>query len=205
VEEVIALHAPGDGADGWPVQVLQPALEAVHRSAIPNPGQVRKYMAWTTPRAPFRCLRHSYFAAVVKRDAFLLPSYNGAPRGSVNCDALGVCNKQLFRVPIGGHGVPHTGDEYCPAIHAEANVVCAAARLGIALEGADLYVNGLDPDGTVPDCRPCVSCAKLLRGVGFRLVVFNSPTGITVTTPAGLAVVVAVHEELVQLAPAEQW
>ncbi len=44
------------------------------------------------------------------------------------------------------------------AIHAEASVVAGAARDGVALAGADIYVTTF----------PCPACARLIAGAGFR-------------------------------------
>jgi dCMP deaminase len=49
------------------------------------------------------------------------------------------------------------------AIHAEASVVAQAARAGIALDGADLYVTTF----------PCPACARLIAESGFRRCYFS--------------------------------
>jgi dCMP deaminase len=49
------------------------------------------------------------------------------------------------------------------AIHAEASVVARAARSGISLEGADLYVTTF----------PCPACARLIAEAGFRRCYFS--------------------------------
>jgi dCMP deaminase len=49
------------------------------------------------------------------------------------------------------------------AIHAEASVVARAARAGIALDGADLYVTTF----------PCPACARLIAESGFRRCYFS--------------------------------
>jgi dCMP deaminase len=49
------------------------------------------------------------------------------------------------------------------AIHAEAAVVAQAARSGISLRGADLYVNTF----------PCPACARLIAETGFRRCFFT--------------------------------
>ena len=48
------------------------------------------------------------------------------------------------------------------AIHAEASIVARAARAGISLEGADLYVTTF----------PCPACARLIAEAGFRRCYF---------------------------------
>lgn len=54
----------------------------------------------------------------------------------------------------------HKGDhiEISTAIHAEASVIAEAARKGIALEGADMYVTVF----------PCPPCAKLIASSGIK-------------------------------------
>jgi dCMP deaminase len=51
------------------------------------------------------------------------------------------------------------------AIHAEAAVVAQAARSGISLHGADLYVTTF----------PCPACARLIAETGFRRCFFSTP------------------------------
>jgi dCMP deaminase len=51
------------------------------------------------------------------------------------------------------------------AIHAEASVVAQAARAGITLDGADLYVTTF----------PCPACARLIAESGFRRCYFTGP------------------------------
>ena len=49
------------------------------------------------------------------------------------------------------------------AIHAEASVVATAARDGVPLDGADLYVTTF----------PCPACARLIAESGFRRCYFS--------------------------------
>jgi dCMP deaminase len=51
------------------------------------------------------------------------------------------------------------------AIHAEAVLVARAARVGLALAGADLYVSTF----------PCPACARLIAEAGFRRCFFAGP------------------------------
>lgn len=55
--------------------------------------------------------------------------------------------------------------ELSTAIHAEAAIVSWAARDGVSLRGADLYVSTF----------PCPVCAKLVAEVGFRRCYFTGP------------------------------
>jgi deoxycytidylate deaminase len=51
------------------------------------------------------------------------------------------------------------------ALHAEAAIIGRAARAGVPLEGADLYVSTF----------PCPSCARLVAAAGFRRCYFAGP------------------------------
>ena len=51
------------------------------------------------------------------------------------------------------------------ALHAEAAIVARAARDGVSLAGADLYVSTF----------PCPSCAYLVGAAGFRRCFFAGP------------------------------
>jgi dCMP deaminase len=55
--------------------------------------------------------------------------------------------------------------ELSTAIHAEAAIVARAARTGLVLDGADLYVSTF----------PCPTCARLVADAGFRRVFFAGP------------------------------
>jgi dCMP deaminase len=55
--------------------------------------------------------------------------------------------------------------ELSTAIHAEAAIVARAARNGLALDGADLYISTF----------PCPACARLVAEAGFRRVYFAGP------------------------------
>ena len=52
----------------------------------------------------------------------------------------------------------------CRAQHAEANVCNFAARYGLALEGATIYVTA----------RPCTTCVKAMVTSGIARVIFDS-------------------------------
>jgi dCMP deaminase len=55
--------------------------------------------------------------------------------------------------------------ELSTAIHAEAAIIARAARTGIVLDGADLYVSTF----------PCPTCARLVAEAGFRRCFFAGP------------------------------
>lgn len=84
------------------------------------------------------CPRRAVGAVAVRGDRLIATGYNGAPAGEPHCTDVG-CD--LY---VGTDGLEHCGR----VLHAEENLVCTAARFGISLEGADVYVN-------FPVCGPC--------------------------------------------------
>lgn len=73
--------------------------------------------------------------------------------------------------------------DYTSAIHAEANLIAHAARAGISLEGAELYVTTF----------PCPPCAKLVAASGIKKLYFSEGyavfDGETILQAAGITIV----------------
>jgi len=96
------------------------------------------------------CPRASVGAVVVRNNRILSTGYNGAPAGEPHCNDAGceIVDNHCIRV-----------------IHAEVNAVCEAAKFGISIEGASLFVYGLD--------RPeaCHNCIQVMKAAGILEVV----------------------------------
>ncbi len=104
------------------------------------------------------CLRRQVGAVAVSRDNRILGTgYNGSLPGTPHCDVVG-CLRDELGVPSGQR------QEICRAQHAEANVCNFAARHGVALEGATMYVTA----------QPCTTCVKAMATTGIRRVIFDS-------------------------------
>jgi dCMP deaminase len=87
--------------------------------------------------------------AVLVRDRIILATgYNGAIRGLPHCDEEGHLMED-------GHCVR--------TVHAEANAIVQAARAGVRIEGADVYVTA----------SPCWGCFRLLANAGVKRIVFG--------------------------------
>lgn len=56
-------------------------------------------------------------------------------------------------------------------VHAERNVVCLAARRGISLDGATLYLTATDDSGLVWGGSPCTACTIELIQAGIAEIV----------------------------------
>lgn len=98
------------------------------------------------------CPRRRVGAVIVRDRAILSTGYNGAPSGAPHCDDAGC-------LMIEGH---------CQGtVHAEANAVAQAARNGVSVKGAYVYVT----------LKPCFGCLKLLASAGIEGVYFAEAYG----------------------------
>lgn len=102
------------------------------------------------------CLRRKVGAVIVKNKQVLATGYNGAPRGITHCDEVG-CLREELAVPSGQR------HELCRALHAEQNAFLQAARHGVSLNGATLYIT----------TQPCSICAKMIINVGIGKIVIE--------------------------------
>lgn len=98
------------------------------------------------------CLRKQHGAIIVKDKQILSTGYNGTPAKIVHCETC-------FRED---HNIPHgTMYELCRSTHAEANAIVQAAKHGVAIDGATIYVTGI----------PCLMCTRLIINAGIKEVV----------------------------------
>ena len=133
------------------------------------------------------CLSRKIGAVLVKDHSIVSTGYNGPPRGIPHCgeDRLlkdpilyskegllrGVqlqksvvrtnCPRKILGYESGTH------IELCPAQHAEENAISNAARLGISVLGATLYMNSV---------IPCQKCFGTLINAGIVEIVIDEVT-----------------------------
>ncbi len=96
-------------------------------------------------------------AVIVKNKRILATGYNGAPGGVESCKDKGECLRKKLNIPSG------TRHEVCYAVHAEQNAICQAAKMGISVEGATIYVTH----------QPCTICTKMIINAGIKRVVYK--------------------------------
>ena len=97
-------------------------------------------------------------AVIVKDKRILTTGYNGAPAGVTSCAERGVCLRREKNIPSG------TMQELCYAVHAEQNAIIQAAKLGVSVEGATIYVTH----------QPCVICARMIINSGIKTVIYKN-------------------------------
>ena len=97
-------------------------------------------------------------AICVKDKRILTTGYNGAPQGIVSCAERGECLRRVKNIPSG------TMQEVCYAVHAEQNAIIQAAKLGVSLQDATIYVTH----------QPCVICTRMILNSGIKKVIYKN-------------------------------
>jgi dCMP deaminase len=95
------------------------------------------------------CLRAQHGAVIVRDHIVLATGYNGALAGLPHCTEVGC----------------HVENSHCVSCeHAERNAIFSAARHGVRLEGADIYVTG----------TPCWPCFRAIAAAGIKRIFYGS-------------------------------
>ena len=97
-------------------------------------------------------------SVIVRNNRILTTGYNGAPAGIKSCKERGFCLRDKLGIASG------TRAELCYAIHAEQNAVIQAAKMGISVEGATIYVTH----------QPCSVCTRILINSGISRIVYDN-------------------------------
>jgi dCMP deaminase len=94
------------------------------------------------------CDRLHVGAVIVKDKQILATGYNGSISGLEHCDDV-------------GHLMV---DEHCVrTVHAESNAIAQAAKRGVSVDEAIMYVTH----------SPCINCFKLCASAGIKKIVFG--------------------------------
>ncbi|MFA6521218.1 MAG: deaminase [Candidatus Gracilibacteria bacterium] len=104
--------------------------------------------------ASSRCLRAKVAAIVVKNGKMLLKADN-SPHKCYDCKVMG-CIRDIQKIPSG------TKREICYGICAEQRLITTAAKKGISLAGATIYVTS----------HPCRICEGIIAESGIKRVVY---------------------------------
>ncbi len=96
-------------------------------------------------------------AVIVKDKRILTTGYNGASSGIVSCKEKGECLRVKLDIKSG------TCQEICYAVHAEQNAIIQAAKMGVSVQDATIYVTH----------QPCSICAKMIINSGIKRIVYK--------------------------------
>ena len=94
------------------------------------------------------CDRKFVGSVIVRNKTILSTGYNGSIRGMPHCDEMG-------HMMENGHCVG--------TIHAETNAVLQAARNGVRIEDAEVYITA----------SPCWPCFKMLANAGIKKIYYG--------------------------------
>lgn len=98
------------------------------------------------------CDRLHVGAVIVRDKTILSTGYNGSVRGLPHCDDA-------------GHDMV---DNHCVrTVHAEANAIVQAAKNGVAIDGAEIYITA----------SPCWNCFKLIANSGIKTIYYGVDFG----------------------------
>lgn len=103
------------------------------------------------------CLRRHVGSIVVRDKRILTTGYNGAASGIMSCVERNECLRNKLGIESG------TRQEICYAIHAEQNAIVQAAKMGVSLDGATIYVTH----------QPCSMCARIIINSGIKRIVYK--------------------------------
>jgi len=115
------------------------------------------------------CLRRKYGAVITNANNIVSTGYNGAPRGMRDCLEEGKCTRKMLDIP---HGQRY---ELCHSVHAEANAIIRASMH--ELDGATIYISGVDEKGSECDSAPCMMCKRMILNARISLVVYSDGKG----------------------------
>lgn len=101
------------------------------------------------------CDRGRIGCVIARNRQLLVTGYAGAPAGLPHCDDVGHQMKEI--VHEDGRRTMHC----MRTVHAEQNAICQAAKLGVSIDGATVYLQ----------MTPCRTCAMLLINCGIKRVV----------------------------------
>ena len=94
------------------------------------------------------CDRKHVGAVIVRDKTILSTGYNGSIRGMQHCDEA-------------GHMMEN--DHCIATIHSEANAVLQAAKNGVMIDGAEVYITA----------SPCWICFKMLANTGIKKIYYG--------------------------------
>lgn len=132
------------------------------------------------------CSRAHVGTVIAVGGRVVVHGYNGVPAGLPHCDHTCFCNGSgvpARLVPIDGHLPDCPAGGGCKeAVHAEANAIAWAARVGVPVLTGTLFTT----------MAPCLPCSQLIVNAGILEVVYLDPyrddSGLALLRRAGVTV-----------------
>ncbi len=103
------------------------------------------------------CNRAKVGAVIVREKNILATGYNGSPAGLPHCTEVG-CLIYQSKTPSG-----ETEENCYRTIHAEINAIAQAAKNGVSIRDAAIYVTH----------TPCIHCMKVLINTGIKHIFYE--------------------------------
>lgn len=100
------------------------------------------------------CVSRKVAALIVKNGRIISTGINGTLPHTINCDCI-------FDINTFDRDKHHKWSEL-NELHAESNAIAEAAKNGVCINGADMFVT----------LSPCINCTKLLVASGIKRVFF---------------------------------
>lgn len=121
------------------------------------------------------CFRTRNGVIIVKEDQIISTGYNGAPRKTKDCFERNNCLRQELKIPRGQQY------ELCRSVHAEQNAIINAARAGVSLLGAKMYMYSIRVDENMNEetisALPCFICKKMVINAGISEMICMQKDG----------------------------
>lgn len=143
-------NLPKEILDKMIKEKIDPLYETNHR---PTHEDIFAEIALTVAKRSV-CLHYDVGAVIFRGNHQLSTGYNGPVSGDVHCTKVG-CAKI-----VDGQIKSSTG--LCRGTHAELNAIGNAAKFGIPIEGASIFITW----------APCYQCAKQIANVGLKHVLY---------------------------------
>jgi dCMP deaminase len=113
------------------------------------------------------CLCVRIGCIIVKDKRILSTGYVGAPRKTKDCIERGLCLRRSLNIPSGQRY------ELCRSVHSEQNAIINAARDGVKIDDAEMYIYGIriiDGNEKLLNTFPCFICKKMIINAGLKKV-----------------------------------
>jgi len=111
------------------------------------------------------CLSAMGGCVIVKNNMIVSTGYIGSPRKTNDCMSRGYCLRRKLNIPSGQRY------ELCRSVHAEQNAIINAAREGVSIKDADMFLfmkKIYNDEDKIITAYPCFICKKIIINAGIK-------------------------------------